>query len=179
MLPIWTSAHFRRFIYIIILIAHHSNEAPYEFSAFFLASRIVQSSNERRSIPLLLLVCAVNLAIYMVGTVGMTASLTDSTFMLSVAGTLLTALSTYVFCFFSENVTNDLHSIGDAFYQSNWYAHPAKQQQLYNLYAIDSARSTRVSNEWPWPSRLLAASVCGISVRWLLRIFSEHFVCMK
>lgn len=97
------------------------------------------------SLFLLLLVCAVLLAIYMVGTVGMTASLTDLTFMLSVMCTLLTALSTYVFCFFSENVTNDLHSIGDAFYQANWYAHPAKQQKLYMLSIQRAQREFRMT----------------------------------
>lgn len=53
----------------------------------------------------------------------------------------MTASTTYVFCYFAENVTDDLLSISDSFYQSNWYQYPAKQQRTLFMLAIRRAQS--------------------------------------
>lgn len=39
----------------------------------------------------------------------------------------------YIYCKISENITNDLYSIGDAFYECVWYRLPIKQQKTYSM----------------------------------------------
>lgn len=78
-----------------------------------------------------LLVCAVSLAVYMIG-IESNSNFSVS-FLVSIVGLTDTILSTYAYCFLSEYVTYELSSIGDHFYNGAWYRLPVKQQQLFIL----------------------------------------------
>lgn len=76
-----------------------------------------------------LLACAILLAIFMVGMSGNRISSLD--FILAAYFAMMVMSSTYGYSYFSEKVTSDLASIGEAFYQSNWYECPVNQQKIY------------------------------------------------
>lgn len=57
---------------------------------------------------------------------------------------LTTALMTFVFCYSSENITEDLFDIGDAFYGSSWYRLPIRQQKLVILSIIRAQGELRL-----------------------------------
>lgn len=78
-----------------------------------------------------LLMCAVSLAIYMVG-IESNSNLSVS-FLVSIVGLAGNLTPTYVCCFLSEFVTHKLSAIGDHFYDCGWYRLPAKQQRLFIL----------------------------------------------
>lgn len=44
---------------------------------------------------------------------------------------LSAVITTYVVCHLSETITQNLHNVGDIFYDSNWIALPIKQQMLF------------------------------------------------
>lgn len=76
-----------------------------------------------------LLACALSLAVHMVGLE--ISSIASSTFITSVCATAIIISSTFAYCYFSENVTNDLASIGESFYSSKWYQLPINQEKLF------------------------------------------------
>lgn len=51
----------------------------------------------------------------------------------AILGALTVLLPTFLFCKLSENVTEALQVIGDAFYGCSWYRLSGKQQQLFLL----------------------------------------------
>lgn len=90
-----------------------------------------------------LLACAVTLAIYMLS--AETSQVSSMDFCNAVLGTTLTLSSTYLYCYFSENVTYNLASIGQSFYQSDWYRLPPEQQKLAILSIQRAQREFRMT----------------------------------
>lgn len=84
-----------------------------------------------------LLVCAASLAVCMVGMEK--SELFSMSFFLALAGLSTAISSTYIYCFLSENVTNELSAIGGIFYDCEWYRLPVKQQKLFGV-AIQRAQ---------------------------------------
>lgn len=76
-----------------------------------------------------LLVCAISLAVYMVGIE--THRLLSIGFCIMMTGITSTVVSTYIYCWFAENVSRKLSATGDIFYEYSWYRLPARQQQLF------------------------------------------------
>lgn len=86
-----------------------------------------------------LLMCAGNTAFYMV-TLNI-IDLTGISFYVSLAGLVNIILSTFIYCFLSENLTFELESIGSMFYNCLWYRLPIKHQRLF---AFSIQRSQKI-----------------------------------
>lgn len=78
-----------------------------------------------------LLVCAVSLAVFMIG-LESNPHLNLIAFIMLI-GVSVTLTSTGIPCYLSENVTNALEAIGDIFFDCAWYHLPPKQQKLFLL----------------------------------------------
>lgn len=78
-----------------------------------------------------LLVCAISLAVYMVGIE--THRLLSIGFCIMMTGITSTIVSTYIYCWFAEHVSRKLSATGDIFYEYAWYRLPARQQQLFEM----------------------------------------------
>lgn len=76
-----------------------------------------------------LLICAVSLAVYMMGME--TSKAFGLTFFVSISGIVNNLTATYIYCLLSENVTLDLGMIGNNFYDCAWYQLPVRQQRLF------------------------------------------------
>lgn len=75
-----------------------------------------------------LLFCAVNLAILLYAIVS-----NDNfglTYFISLGGITNVLLPATIYCYLSEGITSNLASIGDYFYNINWYQLPPKHRQL-------------------------------------------------
>lgn len=59
-----------------------------------------------------------------------TNSLFTLSTIISIQGILIIATPTFVYCNLSEQLTSQLFSIGDIFYERAWYRMPLKHQQL-------------------------------------------------
>lgn len=78
-----------------------------------------------------LLVCAILLAVYMIG-LESNSSLSVS-FVVSLVGLIYNVILAFIFCFLSEFATHKLSAIGDSFYNFAWYRLPVKQQKMIIL----------------------------------------------
>lgn len=76
-----------------------------------------------------LLICAVSLAVYMMGME--TSQVFGLTFFISISGIINNLTATYIYCMLSENATLDLGKIGNIFFNCAWYQLPVKQQKLF------------------------------------------------
>lgn len=90
-----------------------------------------------------LLICAVCLAVYLVEIEKHHAI--SMRFLVSIFGVITIVAPTYVYCFLSENVTHDLATIGDIFYNFTWYRLPIKQQKLINFAIMRALKNYRMT----------------------------------
>lgn len=99
-------------------------------NTILLAFSIAKSVGDIMSVGLFfqLLVCAVSLAVYMVG---MESNGLSVGFFVSAIGLTDVILSTYALCFLSEYVTHNLSIVGDYFYNCAWYCFSIKHQRLW------------------------------------------------
>lgn len=78
-----------------------------------------------------LFICAISLAVYLVA-IASNVTLAVN-FVVMLVGISVTLLSSYMYCYLSENITIMLEAIGDIFYEFAWYHLPPKQQTLFLL----------------------------------------------
>lgn len=60
-----------------------------------------------------------------------TSRLFSMGFFVLLAGIMINIVSTYIYCFFAENVTQKLGATGDIFYEYLWYELPLKQRLAF------------------------------------------------
>lgn len=108
-------------------------------------SRIANAVKEILSVALFfqLLVCAVSLAIFMVGLE--TSSIFSMNFILALSGLAAIIASTYICCYLSDRMTRALSEIGDIFYAVTWYELPVKQQKPLILSIQRAQKEFRMS----------------------------------
>lgn len=90
-----------------------------------------------------LLVTAVNSAILLIA-IDVTDILNMMT-IISIYGLVCIFTQTLFYCYLAETVTSKLLSIGDIFYESDWYRLPVRQQQLVMLPIQRSQEEFRLS----------------------------------
>lgn len=89
-----------------------------------------------------LLCCAVDIAVVLVA-VDMHQLLRLGT-LVSIEGVSCMLFQTFFFCKLSESITSKLYSIGDIFYEANWYTLPVRQQKWLILPIQRSQREFRL-----------------------------------
>lgn len=95
--------------------------------------RLANAINEILSVVLFfqLLVCAVSLAIFMVGLEK--SYIFSMNFILALSGLAAIIASAYICCFLSDRMIRALSEIGDIFYAVAWYELPVVQQNPFIL----------------------------------------------